>query len=157
MPEGRMTFHSLARTHDPRPVFAIFVATKLGAYLVSQPKEKVKDILQTFYVPSLPNYDAQNPAHRILDIDSSSWSRDEFSGFGSYTYVPAGSDSGDVNMEILSEKILSSGDGGGLWFAGEHTADTEILEGEHYTTMATVAGAYKSGERAAKLVLRDLS
>jgi hypothetical protein len=157
IPEGRMTFYSLAKTHDPHPVFAIFAATKLGAYLVSQPKEKVKDILQTFYVPSLPNYDAQDPAHQILDLDSSSWSQDEFNGFGSYTYVPVGSDSTDVSMKILSEKIISGSDGGGLWFAGEHTADTEVLEGEHYTRMATVTGAYKSGERAAKLVLRHLS
>jgi hypothetical protein len=55
-------------------------------------------------------------------------------------------------MRILSQKILSAGDGG-VWFAGEHTADTEIIDGLKYTTMATVTGAYKSGERAANHVL----
>jgi hypothetical protein len=60
-------------------------------------------------------------------------------------------------MKILSEKAMDAGDGGGVWFAGEHTADTEVIEGENYTTMATVTGAYKSGERAAKRVLQAYS
>lgn len=155
MPEGRMTFYSLARTHDPQPVFAIFAATKLGAYLVSQPKEELKKMLQQFYVPSLPNYDAKNPAHQILDVACSSWSRDFFSGFGSYTHMPARSNSGYTSMEILSEKILPAGGGGGLWFAGEHVADIVVFEGERYATMATVTGAYKSGQRAANFVVQN--
>ena len=61
-------------------------------------------------------------------------------------------------MKILGERIMSAGEGeGGVWFAGEHTADTEVIDGEKYTTMATVTGAYKSGERAGKHILRHYS
>ena len=56
-------------------------------------------------------------------------------------------------MKVLSERILPAGNGG-IWFAGEHTADTEVIDGVKYTTMATVTGAYKSGERAANHVVR---
>lgn len=112
-------------------------------------------MLQTYYIPYLPNYDAENPACQIIDVDCSLWSQDELSGFGSYTHIPKRSDSGNENMKILSEKILSAGkDGGGVWFAGEHTADTEVIDGLNYTTMATVTGAYKTGERAAKYILQ---
>jgi Flavin containing amine oxidoreductase len=124
MPSGCMTFYSLARTHNPQPLIAIFVVTKLRAYLVSQPKEDVKNLLQTYYVSLLPNYDPQNSAHQIVDVDCSAWSRDVFSGFGSYSFVPAGSNSGDMNMNIMPERILPAGERGGLWFAGEHTTDT---------------------------------
>jgi hypothetical protein len=56
-------------------------------------------------------------------------------------------------MKILSEKIMDAGDGG-IWFAGEHTADTEMIDEVKYTTMATVTAAYKTGERAANHVIR---
>lgn len=94
----------------------------------------------------------------IRDLECSTWSQEELSGFGSYTHIPAGSDTGNENMKILSEKILDTGEeGGGVWFAGEHTADTEVIDGRNYTTMATVTGAYKTGERAAKKVLEAYS
>ena len=95
-----------------------------------------------------------NPACQISEVDSSEWSRDPLSGFGSYTHIPVGSDTGDENMRVLAERIFSTADGmGGVWFAGEHTADTEIIDGVKYTTMATVTGAYKSGTLAANRVL----
>ena len=154
IPKGNLSFVSLARTHSPKPVFLIFVATGLAEYLVARPKEKLRQMLQEHYIPHLPNYDASDPDCVIEELACSTWSQEELSGFGSYTYIPVGSDSGNENMKILSEKILDVGDGGGgVWFAGEHTADTEVIDGLNYTTMATVTGAYKSGERAAKKVL----
>lgn len=109
-------------------------------------------MLQTHFIPLLPNYDVVNPACQILEVDSSSWSQDPLAGFGSYTHIPVGSDTGDEDMEILSEKVLDAGDGG-IWFAGEHTANTELRNGLEYSTMGTVTGAYKSGERAGIKVL----
>jgi hypothetical protein len=153
LPRGTLSFFSLARIHNPQPVFGIFVSTTLAKYLVSLPKTDLKAMLQTYYIPHLPNYDKNNPACQILELDHSSWSQDPLSGFGSYTHIPVGSDSGDGNMKVLSERILPAGNGG-IWFAGEHTADTEVIEGVKYTTMATVTGAYKSGERAANHVIR---
>lgn len=153
LPHGALNFFSLARTHKPQPVFGVFVATDLAKFLVTMPKEELKSVLQTCYVPHLPNYDATNPACQILELNHSAWSQDAFAGFGSYTHIPAGSDTGDENMRILSAMILPAGTGG-VWFAGEHTASTEIIDGDKYTTMATVTGAYKSGERAANHILR---
>ena len=121
---------------------------------MSQPKSDLKAMLQTNYIPLFPNYDARNPACRILDVVSSAWSQDELSGFGSYTHIPVGSDTGDENMRLLSEMILPAGENGGIWFAGEHTADTEIINGLKFSTMATVTGAYKTGERAGNHILQ---
>ena len=156
LPGGTLNFFSLARIHEPHPVFGIYVSTDLAEYLVAMPKTDLKEMLQTYYIPHLPNYDAANPACQILEVGSSSWSLDPLSGYGSYTHIPAGSDSGDGNLKVLGERIMSAGEGG-IWFAGEHTADTEVIEGDKYTTMATVTGAYKSGERAAKHVLQHYS
>jgi Flavin containing amine oxidoreductase len=153
-PNGFLNFISLARTHHPIPVFGIFVATDFAKFLVLKSKEDLKIMLETYYIPHLPNYDAKNPACQILQVDCSTWSQDPLSGFGSYTHIPRGSDSGNENMRILSERILSAGNGGGVWFAGEHTADTEIIGGLNYSTMATVTGAYKTGERAGKNILK---
>jgi hypothetical protein len=152
-PEERLGFYSLARTNHPQPVLVVFIANKLARHLVSQSKTDLKTMLQTNYIPMLPNYDAKNPACQILNVDSSAWSQDELSGFGSYSHIPVGSETGDQNMKVLSERILPAGENGGVWFAGEHTADTEIIDGLKYTTMATVTGAYKSGERAGNHVL----
>jgi len=153
MPRGSLTFFSLARIHNPQPVFGIFVSTTLAKYLVALPREQLQEILQIYYIPHLPNYSTEDPTCQILQIDSSTWSADPLSGYGSYTHIPAGSDTGDENMRILAEKIIDAGEGG-VWFAGEHTADTEIIDGVKYTTMATVTGAYKTGERAANHVIR---
>jgi monoamine oxidase len=154
LPPGTLNFFSLSRIHNPHPVFGIFVSTDLAIALVALHPAELCEILQTLYIPHLPNYDAENPACQLLEIDSSTWSQDPYSGFGSYTHVPVGCESGDGNMKILSERIMGEGDHGGIWFAGEHTADTEIIEGVKYTTMATVTGAYKTGQRAANNVIR---
>jgi len=88
-------------------------------------------------------------------VDSTEWSQDPLSGFGSYTHIPVGSDMGDENMKVLGERVLSTAGGmGGVWLAGEHTAGTEVRDGVKFSTMATVTGAYKSGTRAANLVLQ---
>jgi monoamine oxidase len=156
IPRGTLNFYSFARIHNPQPVFGVYASTELGKFLISLPKENLKTILQTHYIPHLPNYEADNPSCQILDIDSSSWCRDPLSGYGSYTHIPAGSETGDENLNILSQKILGA-EKWGIWFAGEHTAQTEIIGGLKYTNMATVTGAYQSGERAAQNVISIFS
>jgi monoamine oxidase len=69
----------------------------------------------------------------ISDAVFHDWSRDEFS-FGAYSFAR-------VNKN-LSENIFSRRIFGALVFAGEHA----FLDGES----ATVEGALRSGERAAK-------
>jgi len=152
LPRGTLNFFSLARIHNPQSVLGVFVSADLAKFLTSIPKDDLKAILETFYIPHLPNYDADNPNCRILEVDCSSWCHNEFSGFGSYTHIPVGSECGDEDMMTLSAKILDAGKGG-VWFAGEHTTKTEIIEGLKYTAMATVTGAYQSGSRAALDVL----
>lgn len=153
IPKGNLNFFSLARIHKPEPVLGVFIALELAKYLISISKGELRSILQTYYIPHLPNYDAKSPVCQILEVDCTSWSRDELSGFGSFTHIPVGSETGNQDMKILSEKIIDAGDGG-IWFAGEHASDTELVNGLYYTTMATVTGAYKSGERAGNCVLR---
>jgi hypothetical protein len=153
IPGGRLIFISLARTNHPQPVWVVFITNKVARHLVSLSKTDLITILQANYIPMLANYDAKNPVCQILDVDSSVWSQDELSGFGSYSHIPVGSETGDQDMKILSEMILPAGENGGIWFAGEHTADTEIIDGVKYSTMATVTGAYKTGERAGNHIL----
>ena len=137
-------------------MFGIYVSTDLAKYLVAIPKPELKEMLQKYYIPHLPNYNEDDPDCQILEIGSSQWSMDPLSGYGSYTHVPVGETEGDGNMKILGEMIFNAGDGG-VWFAGEHTADTEVIGGDKYTTMATVTGAYKTGERAGMHVLEYYS
>lgn len=151
-PKGAVQFYSLARIHNPQPVFGVITAVEIAKYLVSLPKDEPKSFLQTYYISRLPNYDANNPACQILEVDSTAWSNDPLSGFGSFTHIPVGSDTGVENMNILSEMIMPAGDGG-VWFAGEHVSEAELIQGLRYTGMATVNGAYKSGERAANKIL----
>lgn len=156
VPEGTLNFFSLARIHNPQPVFGVFVALELAKYLISLSKDQLKSILQTYYIPSLPNYDSKNSACQILEVDCTAWSQDALSGFGSFTHIPVCADGGSENMLILSEKIASAREGG-IWFAGEHTSQTETIDGLCYTTMATATGAYRSGERAANQILQHYS
>ena len=155
VPRGTMNFFSLARIHYPQSILGVFVSTELAKFLTSLSTDDLKTILETYYIPRLPNYDADTPVCRIMEVDCSAWSQNAFSGFGAYTHIPVGSESGDEDLMVLSEKILGAGKGG-VWFAGEHTAKTEIIERLKYTTMATVTGAYQSGIRAALNVVESL-
>jgi len=144
-----LNFFSLARTHQPQPVLGVFAASELAEYLVSLSKDALKTIIQQFYIPHFPNYDANNADCQIRDVENSSWSRDPLSGYGAYTHIPVGSDNGEEDLEILSEKIVDAG-AGGILFAGEHATKIQIVDGLKYANMATVTGAFQSGTRAAK-------
>jgi Flavin containing amine oxidoreductase len=153
LPTGALNFVSFAQVHNPQPVFGVFVATTLAQYLCSLPSKELQKILQESYVPHLPNYSPFNPECEILSMTRTTWSQDRFAGYGSYTHIPCGSTSGDQSVRVLAQKVWPTGSG--VWFAGEHTADTEVVAGELYSTMATVTGAYKSGERVGLNVIRE--
>lgn len=156
VPRGTLNFFSLARIHKPEPVFGVFTAVDIAKYLVSLQNDELKSLLQTNYISHLPNYDANNPACQILEVDTTAWSKDPLSGFGSFTHIPVGSDTGVEDMKILSQMIVHAGDGA-VCFAGEHVSEPELIQGLFYTSSGTVNGAYKSGERAANKILDHYS
>src|SRR5579859_1702077 len=112
LPRGTLNFFSLARTHQPQPVLGLFSATKLAEHLTSLSKLELMSVFQRFYIPRLPNYHVDDPDCEISDVENSCWSHNPLSGYGAYTHIPVGSDSGDEDLEVLSEKILDAGKGG---------------------------------------------
>ncbi|KAF2260828.1 FAD/NAD(P)-binding domain-containing protein [Lojkania enalia] len=104
--------------------------------------------LATFFEPyysRLPNYDRGSKNCKPAAILATAWRFDEFSGNGSYCNFQVGIESADKHVEALQIGLPHSH----IWFAGEHAAPLE--------EMGTVAGAYLSGERAARSVLEQFS
>lgn len=99
-----------------------------------------KQALYTFFLPYirlLPNYSPTNPNCQMTDILATGWENDEFSGYGSYSNFPTGTERLDEDVRVLREGCTERG----LWFAGEHTAP--------YEGLGTVTGAWWSGEKVA--------
>ncbi|CAN5395752.1 NAD(P)/FAD-dependent oxidoreductase [soil metagenome] len=92
-------------------------------------RDAIASLSQTFHVP------AEQIADEILDVYVHDWEHDPFSR-GAYSYVAAG---GAAAPGLLAEPIDDT-----LFFAGEHT---------HTGLIGTVAGAIKSGYRAADRTL----
>ena len=109
----------------------------------------LSDFLSPYY-SRLPNYDGESPKCRPRTLHATSWQKDRFAGFGSYTNfqipnppVNEGSDDYphlDKDIEILRNGLPERG----LWLAGEHTAP--------FIALGTVTGAYVSGERVGQRV-----
>lgn len=93
------------------------------------------------YYSRLPGYDASEPSCRPKAILASKWQKDDLSGNGSYCNF-------QVGMESADKDVIAFRDGcpdRRLWFCGEHAAPFEEC--------GTVAGAYLSGESAAKKII----
>jgi len=115
------------------PVLMVYIAGDI-AYKVEQWKDEtiVEDILQAFrkiYGPEVP---------LPLNYAVTRWYSDEYSR-GSYSFVAIGANGDDYNQ--LAEPLHNNA----LLFAGEHTSQRHP---------ATVAGAYLSGIREAKRIIR---
>lgn len=95
------------------------------------------------YYSRLPNYDAADPQCQPVDALSTQWTSDELAGYGSYSNFPVGVEAADKDIERMAAGMPERG----VFLAGEHTAVFEAL--------GTVHGAYWSGERAAKQVLKQ--
>jgi len=112
------------------------------------PKEELHLALDAFFKPyysKLPNYEAEAAECKPKAILATAWRFDEFSGYGSYCNFQIGIDNADKHVQALQTGLRDRG----IWFAGEHVAPLE--------EMGTVAGAYLSGEQAAKSILQQFS
>ena len=110
----------------------------------SNPSERETKILNFFkpYYSLLPNYSPNNPACSPKAVLASAWAQDKFAGYGSYCNFPVGIEHADRDVERIRYGLPERG----VWFAGEHTAGFENL--------GTTQGAYLSGERVARRILR---
>ncbi|KAF2186549.1 FAD/NAD(P)-binding domain-containing protein [Zopfia rhizophila CBS 207.26] len=112
------------------------------------PKDKQYPALDAFFKPyysKLPRYDDVAEDCRPKAFLATAWRFDELSGNGSYCNFQVGIENADKHVEALQLGLPDRG----IWFAGEHTAPLE--------EMGTVAGAYLSGERAARRILEQYS
>ncbi|KAM7185052.1 hypothetical protein V8F20_011958 [Naviculisporaceae sp. PSN 640] len=109
-----------------------------------KPPEENFKLLDEFFRPyysRLPNYDPNNADCQPSKILATEWLKDELNGYGSYCNFQVGIEEADKDVLAFREGVP----GRRLWFAGEHAAPFEEC--------GTVAGAYLSGEHAAKKVL----
>jgi len=93
----------------------------------------------------LPNYSDHNISCKPISHFCSTWQLDPLAGNGSYTNIQTGSTQARKDLEALRDGA-GVGESNGLWFVGEHTATAAYV--------ATVTGAYMSGERVAKRILK---
>lgn len=103
------------------------------------------------YYSRLANFDHNTPECQPRAFYATSWQKDAFAGFGSYTNFqipqpPVEEGSGDY--PYLDEDIKALRHGlpeRGLWLAGEHTAP--------FVALGTVTGAYWSGDAVGKRIV----
>jgi hypothetical protein len=100
-------------------------------------------VLDEFFQPyhsRLPNFDAETcmPVAYLAP----EWTRDEFSGWGSYCNFQVGMTDAAKDVETMRYGMPQHH----IWFAGEHTSSFDGL--------GTVSGAYMSGERVAQRILQ---
>lgn len=135
-------------TAHPTLLFYIYgaCATHIASLVDTAPNPAAADArLIAFFTPyfsRLPNYSAADPACAPTAALATAWSKDELAGYGSYSNFQVGLERGDEDIEALSEGCPERG----LWLAGEHTAPFDAL--------GTTTGAYLSGERVARRLLR---
>ncbi|KAL8917873.1 MAG: hypothetical protein Q9208_007695 [Pyrenodesmia sp. 3 TL-2023] len=97
------------------------------------------------YIARLPNYSPSSPSCVPVDALATDWSHDEFAGWGSYSNFQT-SEKGVVELDRDIEALRWGAPERGLWFAGEHTAP--------FVALGTVTGAWWSGEKVARRILR---
>ncbi|KAK9455447.1 hypothetical protein V1511DRAFT_500492 [Dipodascopsis uninucleata] len=100
-----------------------------------------EEIIEFFhpYFTKIPGFKAE------LDIPNAvirtSWTKDEFAGYGSYSNFQVGLKDGINDIKCLRRGLRDRH----IWFAGEHCSD--ILQ------LATVNGAFESGLNAAQSII----
>lgn len=110
--------------------------------LTAQPNSfaLLDDFFKPFY-SRLPNY-SDSAECRPTDIEATSWQKDEFAGWGSYSNFQVSEPEAGVELDKDIEALRKGLPERGVWFAGEHTAP--------FFGLGTVAGAWWSGERVAE-------
>jgi len=107
-------------------------------------KEEKYQLLDDFFRP----YYSRLPGYRIDDVNctpkailATEWLKDELNGYGSYCNFQVGIEAADQDVLAFREGCPDRR----LWFCGEHAAPFEEC--------GTVAGAYLSGQSAAKKIV----
>ncbi len=146
-----ISFSSLPEPFS-QPVIMFFVYGQWGRHItglirgMKQDFEEYRQILDEHFSPyysKLPNYLPGSAECQPTAYMSTDWQNDKFAGYGSFTNQPINSGDCAEHFNVLRKGM---GEDRGIWFAGEHTSPPGGL--------GTVAGAYWSGEEAAKKVAR---
>lgn len=107
-------------------------------------KRALIEFLKPYY-SQIPGFLSNAPECEPLEIVRTNWSNDELAGNGSYSNFQVGLANGVDSIEAMRAGVEDQN----LWFAGEHVAPLVGL--------GTAAGAYWSGELAAKKILRKFN
>lgn len=129
-------------TDCAHPTLMFYISGPTAMHLTSLSPSQLWDFFRP-YISRLPNYAANSPKCTPIQILPTTWSKDRFAGYGSYTNFPVGSK--DCDGDVLA---LREGKGcveTGCWIAGEHTAS--------FLALGTVTGAYWAGEAVAQRIL----
>ncbi|KAI9802995.1 MAG: hypothetical protein M1825_002228 [Sarcosagium campestre] len=131
---------------QPSLLFYIFGACSkhLTGLVASKSSVEQHQILDDFFRPyysRLPNYDVSAPYCSPEGIKVTSWSTDEYAGFGSYCNFQVGLENADKDIEAMRNGMPERG----VWLAGEHTAP--------FIAVGTTTGAYWSGEGVAERIV----
>ena len=152
-------------TAQPTLLFYLYppLSMSLTSTLAATPATDHHEYLSTFlepYYSLLPHYIRDSPDCTPSASFATSWSTDEYAGYGSYTnfqtvsagqVVQANGDQSatsvglDRHIECLRHGLPERR----LWFAGEATAP--------FVGLGTVTGAYWSGEKVAERILEAYS
>jgi hypothetical protein len=135
---------------DSHPTLLFYTYAPLSIYLgqlttTITDKETLHSTLwQIFkpYISLLPNYSPSDPSCTPTAILATAWGEDELTGYGSYCNFQVGMKNADEDVLALRRGVPERG----LFFAGEHASPFEEC--------GTVAGAWLSGEGAARNVLK---
>lgn len=95
------------------------------------------------YFSKLPGYDEKDADCTPAALIATEWSREKWTGYGSYSNFQVGLTAGGEDIAALRDGIPEQK----VWFGGEHTAP--ILG------LGSVSGAYWSGEDAAEKLIED--
>jgi monoamine oxidase len=133
-----------------RSTLLIYTSGHLSEHICSlvhstRDRDEQHNTLDAFFRPyysRLPGYDPERPECKPREFLASMWRYDEFAGFGSYSYMQVGVDGADRHIQSFQDGMPDRG----IYFAGEHVAPT--------TERGTMAGAWLSGELAARKLMR---
>ncbi|KAI0540591.1 hypothetical protein GGR58DRAFT_460227 [Xylaria digitata] len=133
---------------NKHPTLLFYLYGDCSRYIVNSIHGKAKEgkhrFLQAFFHPyysRLPGFHEENEACQPKAILATEWLKDELCGNGSYCNFQVGIEDADQDILILRGGCPERR----LWFCGEHAAPFEEC--------GTVAGAYLSGESAAKKIV----
>lgn len=130
----------------PEPILLFWIFGDCSEHLTSSVRslstEAQERFLSDFFEPyysQLPGYDAATCMP--LGCLASSWSQDEFAGYGSYCNFQVGAENTAADIECMRHGVPEHH----IWLAGEHTAE--------FVGLGTVYGSYESGEKVADRML----